>query len=169
MDNLFLSAFVRATVDVIGTMAAVPVTAGEFQGKQGNKSWGQVSGIMGLASESLSGNLIISFDKPSILDIVTKMLGEDFLEISADVVDAVGELTNMITGRAKALLQEQGHNFDMASPLILVGEDLEIAQLITGPIVVIPFKSKTGQFMVEVSLKPIKDCSVRSRLEQRAL
>ena len=156
MNVEFINPFLESTIKVIETMAFTKVTAGKPTVKQGNKSWGEVSGIIGLASESLSGNLILSFDKASILGIVGGMLGEEITGITPDVVDAVGELTNMISGGAKAMLSQKGHKFEMASPIMLVGKNVEISQLSKGPVVSIPFKTDKGEFVAEATLHATK-------------
>jgi len=156
MNVEFINPFLESTIKVIETMAFTKVTPGKPSIKQGNKSWGCVSGIIGLASEQLTGNLILSFDKPSILGIVGGMLGEELSGITPDVVDAVGEITNMISGGAKATLSEKGHKFDMATPIMLVGKDVEITQLSKGPVITIPFRTDKGEFVVEVTLHPTK-------------
>lgn len=156
MQVEFINPFLVSTVKVIETMASTKVTAGKPAIKQGNKSWGDVSGIIGLASDQLSGNLILSFDRPSILGIVSGMLGEEMKEITPDVVDAVGEITNMISGGAKAMLSEQGQKFEMASPIMLVGKNIEITQLSKGPVITIPFKTDKGEFVAEATLHPTK-------------
>jgi chemotaxis protein CheX len=107
-----------------------------------------------MASQDLAGNLIISFDKESISGIVSGMLGEEVSGITPDVVDAVGELTNMICGGAKAILGERGYKFDMATPVMLVGENLELCQFSKSPVITIPFKVDCGEFVVEANLYP---------------
>ncbi|NLF25771.1 MAG: chemotaxis protein CheX [Deltaproteobacteria bacterium] len=156
MNVEFINPFLESTINVIETMAFTKATPGKPTMKKGNKSWGPLSGIIGLASSELSGNLILSFDKPAILGIVSSMLGEEISEISPDVIDAVGELTNMVSGGAKAILSQKGHKFDMATPIMLVGKDVEITQLSKASVISIPFKTDKGEFVVEVTLHPVK-------------
>ena len=154
MNVEFINPFLESTVKVIETMAATKVTVGTPTLKQGNKAWGLVSGVIGMASQNLAGCLIISFDQGSILGIVGGMLGEEMSAVTPDVVDAVGELTNMICGGAKAVLAQQGHKFDMATPVMLVGQEVEISQLSKAPVITIPFKTDRGEFVVEASMHP---------------
>lgn len=152
MDIEFVNPFVSATVNVVRTMAATDLKVGKIQTKESKLTDGVVTGIIGLASEKASGNMVLSFDQPSILGIVKRMLMEEFTEINADVVDAVGELTNMICGGAKADLSQKGYIFDMAIPVMIVGKNVEVKQLSEAPTIVIPFYTQDGKFVVEANL-----------------
>jgi chemotaxis protein CheX len=147
-----INPFLLATTNVIQTMASLTVTAGKPGLKQGNLSWGSVSGVIGMASDKLKGHMVVSFDTPCILRIVSNMLGEEMKEMNKDVVDAVGEITNMICGGAKKSLSESGCVFNMAIPLVISGEKVEITQLGSGPVISIPFTTEAGKFVVEANL-----------------
>jgi chemotaxis protein CheX len=57
----------------------------------------------------------VTFSESAITAIVSNMLGEAFTEMNQDVKDAVGELTNMISGQARAAA-EIGLAMNGASP-----------------------------------------------------
>ena len=151
----YINPFLEAAKTVIETMAFTPVTAGKPALKQDNLTWGVVSGVIGLASAKLKGNMVLSFDEGSILGIVSKMLGEEFKSVNQDVVDAVGELTNMISGGAKKALSEKGFAFDMALPVMIVGKDVAIVPLSKGPVVAVPFETEKGKFVIEANLMEV--------------
>ncbi|MBX7144461.1 MAG: chemotaxis protein CheX [Oligoflexia bacterium] len=152
MDAGLINPFIQSTVNVLSTMAQTSPTVGQAAIKKGHKTWGCVTGIIGMAGKEVTGNLVVSFDEGSILGIVSKMLMEEFKEINKDVVDAVGEITNMISGGTKKLLSEKGFSFDMATPVILVGKDIEMTQLSKSPVLCVPFKTDRGQFVLEANL-----------------
>ena len=151
----FVNPFLEAAKSVIETMAFTPVTPGKPAVKQDNLTWGIVSGVIGLASAKLKGNMVLSFDEGAILGIVSKMLGEEFQSIGPDVVDAVGELTNMISGNAKKALSEKGFVFDMAIPVMIIGKDVAIGQFTKGPIITVPFETEKGKFVIEANLREV--------------
>lgn len=148
----YINPFLETTTKVIETMAFTKVTAGKPSVKPNNLTWGVVTGVIGLAGENVKGNMVLSFDEKSILSIVSKMLSEEFSEVSKDVIDAVGELTNMICGGAKSALSEKGFRFDMALPMMLVGKNMEITHLGAGPTISIPFTTESGKFVVEAAI-----------------
>ena len=112
-----------------------------------------VSGIVGMASETVTGCMVLSFEKSCILQIVAKMLFEDpKKEIDEDIVDAVGELTNMICGGAKAHLSKLNSNFELATPTMIVGKGVELSYHTEAPTIIIPFSTEHGKFVVEANL-----------------
>lgn len=151
----YINPFLEAARSVIETMAFTPVKAGKPVIKQNNLTWGVVSGVIGLASAKLKGNMVLSFDEAAILGIVSKMLGEEFTTLSQDVVDAVGELTNMVSGGAKKSLSEKGFAFDMALPVMIIGKDVAIVQFTKGPVITVPFETEKGRFVIEASLTEV--------------
>lgn len=151
MKAEYINPFVSATRNVLETMAKIECMPGSPVLKSDNLSWGIISGVIGLASSQLKGNMIISFDLGCILAIVDNMLNETFTEITQEVVDAVGEITNMISGGAKRELSEMGYTFEMAIPVMILGQKIEITQL-SGPCISIPFTTPHGNFVVEANL-----------------
>jgi len=67
-------------------------------------------------------------------------------------VNAVGELTNMICGGAKAQLAKLNHKFDLATPTMVVGKGVEISYYSNAPTIVIPFSTEHGDFVIEANL-----------------
>ena len=152
MDAQLINPFVSATVVVLKTMAQTEPVVGKPGMKKDQLSWGEVTGLIGMAGDGVTGNMIISFDEPSILGIVSKMLMEEFVEINQDVIDAVGEITNMIVGGAKNSLQELGYNIHMATPIVIKGKNVELNQLGKAPALTIPFTTDVGSFVLEANL-----------------
>ncbi|MFZ5774097.1 MAG: chemotaxis protein CheX [Thermodesulfobacteriota bacterium] len=155
MKAEFINPFLQATKNVIETMAQTPVTAQKPALKEGKTSYGEVTGIIGMTSDDITGSMIVSFTEKCILSIVANMLMEEAKpKIDAEVVDAVGELTNMICGGAKAQLAKIDHKFDLATPTMVVGKGVEISYYSEAPTIVIPFETANGPFVVEANLGP---------------
>ncbi|MCX5905632.1 MAG: chemotaxis protein CheX [Deltaproteobacteria bacterium] len=148
----FINPFLDATVSVLKTMASVEPVPGKPYLKKAGNSRGDVSGIVGITGEA-QGSLSITFQKDCILQIISKMLGEEQKEINDVVKDAVGELTNMISGDSRRRLQEIGHNFQGAIPSVVSGPGHEVRHISKGPILSIPFTTVAGEFTVEVCFK----------------
>ena len=148
-----LNPFLLATKNVLETMAHTKVEAQKPHLKENKGTFGDVTGIIGMASESVEGNMVISFHEACILEIVARMLMEPpKATIDNDTVDAVGELTNMICGGAKANLSKMGLSFNLATPTMVKGKGAEIRYPTSSPIIVVPFKTDCGDFVLEASL-----------------
>ncbi len=100
MDKKFIDAFLAGTIDVIKTMAFTETKLGKPYMKNDNMAFGDVSGIIGLTG-AVIGSLALSFSEACILRIVSNMLGEELTTLNHDIEDAVGEITNMVSGVAR--------------------------------------------------------------------
>ena len=152
MKAEFINPFLEATVSVIKTMAFLEPIAGKPYIKKGASALGDVSGIVGIAGEA-EGSICLTFSKECILLIISRMFGEEQKEINDEVKDAVGELTNMISGDSRRRLDEIGHHFVGAIPSVVSGPGHEVKHITKGPILSIPFNTTAGNFTVEVCLK----------------
>ena len=151
LDAEFINPFLEATILVLKTMCFLEPVPGKAHIKNGSSANGDISGVIGIAGEA-EGSLCITFPKECILFIIGKMLGEELKEINDEVKDAVGELTNMISGDSRRRLQESGHTFQGSIPSVISGAGHEVRHIGKGPILSIPFSTEAGNFVVEVCL-----------------
>ena len=149
MDVKFINPFINATINVLETMAFMKVTAGRPYLKKGNMAVGDVSGVLGLTG-SANGTIAVTFEERCILAVVSDMFGETMSELNADIADAVGELTNMISGQARRELEEMGKTFKSAIPSVITGRNHSIIHYTQGPKIAIPFNTDKGNFTIEV-------------------
>jgi chemotaxis protein CheX len=155
MDVKFINPFLEGTVSVLKTMAMVDPKAGKPYLKKGKQAQGDISGIIGMTG-SARGSLALSFSDSCILKIVSNMLGEEYKEIDGDVRDAVGEITNMISGVARKSLESQGYNIAAAIPTVVCGKGHAIIHVLGGPSIIIPFETEDGPFCVDVCMNEAK-------------
>jgi chemotaxis protein CheX len=151
MDVRFINAFIDGTIDVLKTMAFIEPRPGKPYLKKETAAQGDVSAIIGLTGDA-KGSLALSFSAGSIIKIVSNMLGEDIKEVNADVRDAVGEITNMVSGVSRKCLESQGFNVVAAIPTVVAGKDHTIRHVMGGPSIIIPFETDYGSFVVDVCL-----------------
>jgi chemotaxis protein CheX len=153
MKAEYINPFLSSTKNVLETMCQTAVTANKPYLKEDTYSYGDISGIVGMASETVTGCMVLSFSESCILQIVAKMLYEDPKEkIDEEIIDAVGELTNMICGGARAQLAKLNSKFDLATPTMIKGKGVEISYFSEAPTIVIPFSTDNGPFVVEANL-----------------
>ncbi|OPY14097.1 MAG: CheY-P phosphatase CheX [Syntrophus sp. PtaU1.Bin005] len=151
MDVRFINAFLDATENVLKTMAFVEPKPGKPYLKKDNVAKGDISGIIGLTGD-LKGSLGLSFSEGCIVKIVSNMLGESMSGIDNDVKDAVGEITNMISGVARKKLEADGLNITAAIPTVVAGKSHSIVHVLGGPSIIIPFEIEEGPFVVDFCL-----------------
>jgi chemotaxis protein CheX len=149
MKVKYINPLLESTLSVLSTMAMVEAKMGKPSVKQGSNTLGDITGMIDLSGADANGSLAISFSQAAILDITNKMLGEKITTIDDTVIDAVGEITNMITGNAKRIYAEQGIDFNLTQPSTTLGYDLPLNHSVTGDIILLPFTTDAGKFFLE--------------------
>ena len=147
MNVKLVNPFINATINVLETMAFMTVNAGKPYLKKDSIAKGDVSGILGLTGVA-NGTIAVTFEEKCILSVVSNMFGEKMSELNNEIADAVGELTNMISGQARRELEETGKVFKAAIPSVIIGKNHSIIHFTSGPKVAIPFNTDNGDFTV---------------------
>jgi len=152
MDNKIIEAISSSIVDVIGTMTMTTITMGSTFKHDAKVFYDGVVAIIGLAGENANGSLLLNIDDPTVLYFLENMLGQKFPEVDNEVLDAVGEITNILCGDLKRKLTEVGYLIGMATPLIVHGRTIQIRERINREMYVIPCSTPGGSFAVETNL-----------------
>jgi len=144
-----INPFIESTVNVFGTMLGCPVHRTGVSINDNFTPDYDVTGIIGLSGKA-SGDVIISFEKQFALSATEALVGEKFDSINDEVVDTIGELTNMIAGNAKSNMAELEMN--LALPTVIVGKNHAIRFPSRVKPISIDFESEWGRFEIEVGL-----------------
>lgn len=163
MDVKFINPFLYGTAEVLEKMAFIKPVAGKVFAKTDDTACGDISGIIGMTGDA-TGSLALTFNEECIIGIVGKMIGETHAEIDRAVLDAVGELTNMISGASRKLMEKDDLKVFAAIPTIVFGKAHTVRHVIKGPSIVIPFKTEFGEFVIDVCLKS----NIKQKEEQQA-
>lgn len=151
-DKKLINAFVESVTKTLATMAQTELTCGKPFIEKTFQLHGDVAGMVGMVAPPMKGTLVISFPKEAIFLILENMLGEKHTDVTSEVADAVGELTNMIYGTAKTTLNQLGYHFEMAIPTVVRG-NFVITQSQPGATLVIPFDLKNNsKFFIEITV-----------------
>lgn len=146
----FINPFIASLLNVLNTMAQIKLVPGKPKLKKDEIARGDVSGLIGMVSTQAKGSFSISFDETLALTIMENMLGEKSSHIDLEVIDMVGEITNMVTGGAKRLLSDKGFNFDMATPVVVSGKAHTITHKADGAKLLLPLSCEFGNATVEI-------------------
>jgi chemotaxis protein CheX len=149
MDVRYVNPFIESTLHVLQTIASVKVEGGKPFLKKDLKALGDVSSIIGLTGD-VKGTISVSFTENSILPIVSAMFKEEITVLNEDVTDAVGEITNMISGQARQKLEAIGINLKAAIPTVVMGKNHTISHITDQKIVAVPFFTDDGEFTIEI-------------------
>lgn len=153
IDVNFINPFLVATIGVLKIQANVVAKPGQpFKCGSKDRYFGDVSGVIGLVSDAFVGAVVLSFPEKTFLAIMSSMLGEPIQQLTQEIVDGAGELTNIIFGQAKVVLNDQGYGIKTAIPTVVTGSNHTIQTQTAGPRVALPFESTAGPFTVEICL-----------------
>lgn len=116
---------VKATSDVFRTMMNLRVIAGEVTVEKAQTRRAEVIGSIGVAG-FLTGSISLFLPKTLARRAVAAMLMMDSPDELADtdMIDAIGELTNMVGGNIKTELFQKAPLFDISVPSVYIGDDL---------------------------------------------
>ena len=152
MDVRFINPFLDGAVEVLTKMARMKPVAGKPFAKSNDSAYGDVSGIIGMTGDAI-GSLALTFSEECIIGIVSNMLGESYKEINKEVMDTVGELTNMISGASRKLMEKDNLKVFAAIPSVIFGKDHSVRHVVRGMSIVIPFHTESGDFVIDVCLQ----------------
>jgi chemotaxis protein CheX len=145
----YINPFLLSAVSVFQTMLSCKLTRGELYLKGHHQPDHEISGIIGLSGKAV-GTVVLSLSREVALSAAEAMLQERHLEIDADVVDVVGELTNMIAGTAKSKLEQFAMSISL--PNVVIGKNHTVAFPTGVTPIGIPFASPWGAVCVDVGL-----------------
>lgn len=151
LDKTLIDAFIDSVEKTMSTLANTQVSSSKPCIKKEDSAPLDVAGVIGVASDNMKGTITVGFQKEAIFEILKNMLEEEHSEVNEEVTDAVGELTNVIYGDAKAFLNRVGYSFQMAIPVVITGAS-KIKTSSQGVTLVIPFGVSSGCFYIEFTI-----------------
>jgi len=145
--------FIEATVGLFRNMLSMEVEYLNpyLLNRESHHEW-EVSGIIGIAGDA-KGVVVISFSGELAAMLTSKLVNRQVEVDDPDVIDAVGELVNIIAGNAKKGLEQ--YRLSISLPSIISGLDHRISWQSEVPIVGIPFKVAGGSFHLSVGLENV--------------
>ncbi len=154
MKAEFINPFITSLDNAFRTMLSCEVRRGAIELKDNTTPQYGVSGIIGLSGRAV-GTVVLSLSEPVALKAASTLLMCETTEIDADVVDAVGELTNVVAGGAKAELE--AYEMQVTLPNVITGlnHDIRFPSDVT-PICV-SFDTDWGPLTLEVGFAPIRE------------
>jgi chemotaxis protein CheX len=140
---------VKATVDVFNTMMNLRLRPGEVVVEKAQMRKAEVIGSIGVAG-FLTGSISVFLPKSIAAKAVAAMMMMEVEELAdGDIVDAIGEITNMVGGGIKTELFQKAPLFDISVPSVYMGEDLQRRTISDDLCFHAPFSLDGEEFSVE--------------------
>ena len=147
----FVNPFIQAASEVLDAELGAESQGGNLRLHKSAFTTDEVTALVGVTG-TLSGLVLYSMSQATALGIVSKMIGHDFDEFDALAQSGIGELGNVITGRAGILLSEAGYPSNITPPALVIGEGTMITTLDLVRLVM-PLETDVGPLEIHVALK----------------
>lgn len=151
MDPAFITPFISSIQNVFSTMMQLPVTIGDPGIKGDPSTTYDVSGIIGMSGD-VTGSVVLSFPRQTAVRLVALLAGAEMAPDHPDFPDAVGELTNMVSGNAKGMFTGR-KQVTISCPSVVIGPGHIVARPKDVPCIVIPCSTDCGEFVVEICIQ----------------
>ena len=151
MDPALITPFIASIENVFSTMMQLPVTIKEPTLKKTPETTYDVSGIIGMSGDVV-GSVVLSFPKQTAVRLVTLFTGTEMAPDSPDFPDAVGELSNMVSGNAKGMFSGK-RKVQISCPSVVIGMGHTVSRPRDIPCVAIPCSCDCGDFVVEICVQ----------------
>lgn len=151
LDVAFFKPFVEGAMNTLKTQCSIDVNIEKpfIKGQKPQPEFA-IAGVIGITSPSFNGTITLCFPEKVFLGAMSRMLGEEFKEITNDLQDGVAELLNIIFGQAKIILNQQGHSIQKAIPTVVRGQNISTRSMTKALVMVLPFKTDLGEFHIEI-------------------
>ncbi|MHC4874910.1 MAG: chemotaxis protein CheX [Planctomycetota bacterium] len=157
MDVSFINHFIESATNVFDTMLGVQIRRKSLSLKDSPAPTHEVSAIIGLSGKVV-GSVVVSFATDAALKSAGEMLLTEFDEVNAEVVDAVGELTNMIAGGAKAAMDHM--ELSLGLPNVVCGMDHKIFFPGNVKPISVGFDTPWGELAIDVGFNEVLEGSL---------
>jgi len=153
MKAEYINPFVKSLVNTFGTMVNCEVHRTRLSLKDDSVPRHEISGVIGLSGKAI-GTVVLSLSEQVALKSASTMLMAEYTKLDDDVIDAVGELTNMVAGAAKAELEQ--YDLSISLPNVITGKGHEIRFPSNVSPICVLFESQWGELSLEVGLAEAK-------------
>jgi chemotaxis protein CheX len=149
----YINPFIVALNNTFKTMLDCETRRGEIKLKNSSDPpLYQISGTIGLSGKA-AGTVVVSLSTELAIKVASVMLMCEATEIDDDVIDAVGEITNMVAGSAKAELEE--YQLSISLPSVITGSQHSVHFPSNVKPICVPFETDWGPLMLEVGLAEV--------------
>ena len=153
----YIQPFIEVSKSTFKDFVGAELTAGRpyFQEKGSPNEW-DISGVIGLSGEA-RGAVVIGMKSALAIKLTDMLTGSKHSKMDDEVVDAIGEIVNIISGNAKKGLEET-FRLIISLPTIIRGPGHQIkwphdqARIICIPFTI--FESET--FTLSVAIESLK-------------
>jgi chemotaxis protein CheX len=147
----FVNPFIQAATEVLESELGAQAERGNLRLQKSSITTDEVTALVGVTG-TVSGMVMYSMSQETALGIVTRLMKQNFADFDALAQSGIGELGNVITGRAGVLLSEAGYPSNITPPALVVGKGTMVTTLDLNRLV-FPLETDVGSLEVQIVLK----------------
>lgn len=151
MDVKFLNPFIQAAVEVLKTEVDSNAVRGDISMHKSSLTSDDITVLINLIGD-VYGVVMYGMSTTTCLNLVSKIMGQEFAEFNALAQSGVAELGNVISGQATIRFSESGYKSNISTPTVLNGNGVEISTL-DFPRIVVPLETQHGVLTVHLALR----------------
>lgn len=151
MNVKFLNPFLDAVVDVMKAEVGIPCTRGNLSMQKSSMTTSEVTVMISIIGQ-VQGVVLYGMSKTTSLKVVSKILDQEFSDFDNLAQSGIGELGNVISGKATINLSEAGFQTTISPPTLIIGQDAQISTLDFSRIAV-PFTTELGEIIVHLAVR----------------
>jgi chemotaxis protein CheX len=158
IDEKTIVEFVRASAaDVFSTMLGMEIESRPERTDQNAPTVSDgVMAFVGMAG-AWTGSGVISCSAAFACQICNQLLMSENSSVNEEVLDAVGEVANMIIGNFKTMVEEQLGPMGLSIPTVIYGRNFTSRSLGTNNWIVLPFACGDEAIDIRCCLTPAKE------------
>jgi chemotaxis protein CheX len=145
----------KATLEVFSTMLGIEDVSAETLDPV-HRSAGPRSGIFSLIgmAGAWAGTTSLVCSAEFACEISSRFLQAKFEAVNGEVLDAIAEMTNMIGGNIKTMLEQTLGEMRLSTPTVICGRDIQAHSARLNHWVVVRFACAAGELYVQTCLAP---------------
>jgi chemotaxis protein CheX len=147
----FVNPFIVAATEVIEAELGASAERGTLRMQKSAHTTDEVTAVVGVTGR-VAGLVMYSMSEETARAIVSRVMGRAFPELDELAQSGIGELGNVITGRAGVLLAEAGYPSNISPPSLLLGREAMVTTLELNRLV-FPLETSAGTLEIQVVLK----------------
>jgi len=154
MDVKLLNPFIQAAVEVLKAEMGAEVSRGELSLQKSSLTSDDLTVLINLVGD-VYGVVMYGMSTATGLNLVSKIMGQEFAELDALAQSGVAELGNVISGQATVRFSEAGYNSNISPPTVLNGSGVQVSTL-DFPRIVVPLSTQFGTLTAHLALREKK-------------
>lgn len=147
VDVRFVNPIIRAATSLFTQMLRSPLDLGK-PGLAPRRPYSGVTGVIDIRG-GIVGTIALNLSNHLAIAAASTMREEKIREVNTEVIDAIGEMVNIIAGQAKSELA--AHQLSLGLPTVLK-DRLHIVRFSGTPVVRVPLYSKWGPLTIDFSM-----------------